>query len=83
MLGIREAKSANTVTYITRLAGSTLIPVTATPTAQRPCLPQFYGGGVCRLDDYDEYINRQKWIRETFGGGPLEIEFRLWLGEEI
>lgn len=36
-----------------------------------------------RLDDFDEYINIQKWIRETFGEGPLDIEFRLWLGKEI
>lgn len=36
-----------------------------------------------RLDDYDEYIIRQKWIRETFGKCPLDIEFRLWLGKEV
>jgi hypothetical protein len=36
-----------------------------------------------RLDDYEEYLNRQKWIRETFGEGPLDIEFRLWLGNDI
>jgi hypothetical protein len=49
MLGIREGKSTDTFTYTTYLAGFTLIPVTATPTAQRPCLRQFYGGGVCWL----------------------------------
>jgi hypothetical protein len=36
-----------------------------------------------RLDDYDEYIKRQNWIRETFRDGPLIIEFRLWLEKEI
>ncbi len=36
-----------------------------------------------KFDDYDEYIKRQKWIREKFHNSPLIIEFRLWLEKEI
>lgn len=36
-----------------------------------------------RLDDYDEYLIIQKWIKNKFKAGPLEVEFRLWLGRDI
>jgi hypothetical protein len=36
-----------------------------------------------QLDDYNEYLDQQKWIRETFDKCPLDIEFQLWLGKEI
>ena len=35
-----------------------------------------------RLDDYDEYLNRQVWIRNNFSLVPLDVEFSLWLGTE-
>jgi hypothetical protein len=33
--------------------------------------------------DYDEYFNRQEWIRETFMLPPLDMEFLLWLGRPL
>lgn len=36
-----------------------------------------------RLDNYDEYLQRQSWLRQKFHLAPLDIEFRLWLGQEI
>lgn len=36
-----------------------------------------------RLDDYDEYLACQKWIRQTFSEIPLDIEFKLWMKGEI
>ena len=36
-----------------------------------------------RLDNYDEYLKRQKWIRQKFFLAPLDVEFQLWLGKEI
>lgn len=32
-----------------------------------------------RLDDYEEYLKRQEWIRNKFEAVPLDVEFRLWL----
>ncbi len=32
-----------------------------------------------RLDSYDEYMDRQRWIRERFPLAPMAVEFRLWL----
>lgn len=36
-----------------------------------------------RLDDYDEYLSCQKWIRQTFAELPLDVEFKLWMKGEI
>ena len=36
-----------------------------------------------RLDDYDEYLKRQVWIRRKFVLVPLDVEFLLWLGKEV
>lgn len=36
-----------------------------------------------RLDKYDEYLERQKWIRQRFSFAPMDVEFQLWLGKEI
>ena len=36
-----------------------------------------------RLDDYDEYLAYQKRIRREFELVPLDVEFRLWRGENI
>jgi hypothetical protein len=32
---------------------------------------------------YDEYFDRQKWIRAKFSIVPLDVEFLLWLGKSI
>ncbi len=31
-----------------------------------------------RLDDYGEYLERQRWIRATFEKPPLDVDFELW-----
>ncbi len=36
-----------------------------------------------RVDDYDEYLKRQNWIRLRFTLAPLDVEFKLWMGQEI
>jgi len=36
-----------------------------------------------RLDNYDEYLERQMWIRRRFTLVPLDVEFKLWLGKEV
>ncbi len=36
-----------------------------------------------RLDNYDEYLQKQKWIRQRFSRPPMDVEFLLWLGKEI
>lgn len=36
-----------------------------------------------RLDKYDEYLERQKWIRQKFSFAPMDVEFQLWLGKVI
>lgn len=35
-----------------------------------------------RLDDYQEYLAFQKWIRTNFETNPLDTEFLLWLGKD-
>lgn len=42
---------------------------------QPPSLPERWS----RIDDYDQYIRYQHWIREQFTRLPLDIEFLLWL----
>jgi hypothetical protein len=34
-----------------------------------------------RLNDYDLYLDRQHWIRNHFPLAPLDVEFRLWMGQ--
>ena len=36
-----------------------------------------------RLDKYDTYLERQKWIRQRFTLVPMDVEFLLWSGKEI
>lgn len=36
-----------------------------------------------RLDRYDEYLEKQNWIRQKFSIAPMDVEFLLWLGKEI
>jgi len=36
-----------------------------------------------RLDNYDEYLQKQYWIRQKFTLAPMDVEFMLWLGQEI
>ena len=36
-----------------------------------------------RLDDYAEYLQKQKWLRQRFTLAPLDVEFLLWMGNEI
>ena len=36
-----------------------------------------------RLDNYDEYLEIQKWFRENFTIAPMDVEFMLWLGQEV
>ena len=36
-----------------------------------------------RINDYDEYLNFQIWIRESFKDSiPLSVEFRLWMDSD-
>jgi hypothetical protein len=36
-----------------------------------------------RLDKYDEYLERQKWIRQRFSLAPMDVEFQLLLGKDL
>ncbi len=36
-----------------------------------------------RLDDYDEYLSHQEWIRRRFSLVPLDVEFILWMGKDV
>jgi hypothetical protein len=36
-----------------------------------------------RLNDYEEYIRLQKWIRNNFDTVPLDTEFKMWKGEQL
>lgn len=36
-----------------------------------------------RLNDYDEYLAYQRWIRQRFTLAPLDVEFVVWLGKPI
>jgi hypothetical protein len=44
-----------------------------------PALPTAWSD----LDDYEEYLKRQAWLRHRFSLPPLDIEFLAWLGEEL
>ncbi len=42
--------------------------------------PPPLSGSWSRLDDYEEYLGYQQWIRITFpDSSPLAVEFHLWL----
>ncbi len=36
-----------------------------------------------RLNNYDVYLDRQRWIRIHFKEAPLDVEFRLWMGKSL
>jgi hypothetical protein len=36
-----------------------------------------------RLDNYEEYLQMQNWLRQKFTLAPMDVEFMLWLGQEI
>lgn len=36
-----------------------------------------------RLDNYDDYLQRQIWLRKRFTLAPMDVEFLLWLGQDI
>jgi hypothetical protein len=35
------------------------------------------------LSDYDDYLERQRWVRSRFSLSPLDVEFCLWLGRPL
>jgi hypothetical protein len=36
-----------------------------------------------RVDSYEDYFERQQWIRARFRIAPLDVEFRLWADPQI
>ena len=50
--------------------------------ADRYGFPKF-GCSWSRIDDYDEYLSRQEWIRKRFSSVPLDVEFQLWLKKSL
>jgi hypothetical protein len=43
-----------------------------------------FGCPWSRLDDYDVYLDRQRWLRGHFAPvPPLDVEFHLWLNGEL
>jgi len=36
-----------------------------------------------KLDDYDFYLDRQRWVRSRFRLVPLDVEFLLWMGRPV
>ena len=36
-----------------------------------------------RINDYETYIEYQNWFRGKFDNLPLDVEFKLWLGESL
>ena len=34
-----------------------------------------------KLNDYNEYLEFQKWFRKEYDGIPLDVEFKMWLKE--
>lgn len=35
------------------------------------------------LDDYEIYMDRQRWLRTHFSLAPLDVEFLLWIGRPL
>ena len=36
-----------------------------------------------RLNDYESYLDRQHWLRCRFELAPLDVEFRIWMGQPL
>lgn len=36
-----------------------------------------------RINNYETYIEYQNWFRNKFDNLPLDVEFKLWLGESL
>jgi hypothetical protein len=36
-----------------------------------------------RLNDYNLYLDRQRWVRNRFPLSPLDAEFKLWMGRSV
>jgi len=36
-----------------------------------------------RLDDYEVYLDRQRWVRNRFRLPPLDVEFYFWMGKPL
>jgi hypothetical protein len=36
-----------------------------------------------RLNDYEVYLDRQRWVRNQFRLIPLDVEFYLWMGRPL
>ncbi|MEO0969867.1 MAG: hypothetical protein AAFX80_16435, partial [Cyanobacteria bacterium J06639_18] len=36
-----------------------------------------------RIDNYNDYLEKQIWVRHNFDIAPLDVEFKLWLGKEL
>ena len=36
-----------------------------------------------KLDGYGTYLDRQLWVRSRFPLAPLDVEFRLWMGQGV
>ena len=36
-----------------------------------------------KIDEYDKYLDFQKWFRNKYKGIPLDIEFKIWLNEVL
>jgi hypothetical protein len=36
-----------------------------------------------QLDDYDVYLDRQRWVRDRFTLAPLDVEFHLWMHKPL
>jgi hypothetical protein len=36
-----------------------------------------------RLNDYEVYLNRQRWFRSNFPQAPLDVEFSLWMARPL
>jgi hypothetical protein len=35
------------------------------------------------LNDYEAYLDRQRWVRHHFSFAPLDVEFLLWMGKPL
>jgi hypothetical protein len=36
-----------------------------------------------RINNYETYLAYQNWFRSKFTDLPLDVEFKLWLGESL
>ena len=35
------------------------------------------------LNDYNIYLDRQRWVRSRFPLSPLDVEFKLWMEQPL